>query len=84
MGDDVQITVADKGPGIAKEHLASVTDAFYRPDTSRDRKTGGIGLGLYLCQKIALAHGGKFVVKSPVDNGLGTSVTVSLPRTSEE
>ncbi|MBX2884716.1 MAG: HAMP domain-containing protein [Granulosicoccus sp.] len=76
----VQIIVTDDGPGIDPEHLDAVTDAFYRPDASRTRKTGGFGLGLYLCRRIAEAHGGSLQVLSPHSDGSGTQVTVQLPR----
>ncbi|MFK7891880.1 MAG: sensor histidine kinase [Granulosicoccus sp.] len=75
----VRIIVNDDGPGIDKAHLNAITDAFYRPDASRTRKTGGFGLGLYLCRRIAEAHGGNLLVESPGDNEVGTRVTVQLP-----
>ena len=77
--DQIKISVIDQGPGIAEAHLASVTEAFYRPDASRDRKTGGVGLGLYLCKRIAQAHGGTLSVVSPYSNDCGTAVIVTLP-----
>lgn len=78
--DAVQISVTDDGPGIAAEHLDAITDAFYRPDASRTRKTGGFGLGLYLCRRIVEAHGGTLHVTSPAANDRGACVTVTLPR----
>ena len=79
-GNSVQIAITDDGPGIDSEHINAVTDAFYRPDASRTRKTGGFGLGLYLCRRIAEAHSGTLSIESPVEGESGTRVTVSLPR----
>jgi len=54
------------------------TEPFYRADLSRCRDTGGLGLGLYLCRRIAEAHGGRLEIDSA--EGRGTEVTVTLPR----
>jgi signal transduction histidine kinase len=51
--------VRDHGAGVSAEQLAHLAEAFYRPDTARTRSTGGVGLGLYLCRLVALAHGGE-------------------------
>lgn len=81
--DSINIIVSDKGPGIVEEHLKSISDAFYRPDFSRSRKTGGFGLGLYLCRRIAEAHGGKLLIDSSTIGDTGTHVTVTLPFNSD-
>lgn len=73
----VQVVVRDHGPGIGPEHLARVTEPFYRADPARSRTTGGFGLGLYLCRRIAEAHDGKLVIDSTL--GQGTTVIVTLP-----
>jgi signal transduction histidine kinase len=73
----VQVTVRDHGPGIGREHLARVTEPFYRADPARSRTTGGFGLGLYLCRRIAEAHDGKLVIDSVL--GQGATVIVTLP-----
>ena len=73
----VEIIVRDHGPGIAAEHLARITEPFYRADPSRARNTGGFGLGLHLCLLIARAHGGDLAIESKA--GQGTTVTVKLP-----
>jgi signal transduction histidine kinase len=71
------LTLQDQGPGIAAEHLPHLTEPFYRVDPARQRKTGGYGLGLYLCRMIAQAHGGSLTIESVP--GQGTTVTVILP-----
>jgi len=64
QGRGFEIAVCDNGPGIDSAHIEHITDAFYRPDTSRTRDTGGMGLGLHLCQRIAQAHAGSLSVKN--------------------
>ena len=71
------LEVGDSGEGIDAKHLGRVTEAFYRPDASRQRKTGGFGLGLYLCRNIVAAHKGTMVIES--EPGSGTLVTVNIP-----
>ena len=59
----VQLSVRDFGPGVAEEHLAHLAEPFYRVDSARQRATGGFGLGLYLCQLVAQAHGGELRIR---------------------
>ena len=54
----------DDGPGIPKENRQQVLTAFARVDESRDRKTGGYGLGLAIVQQIARWHQGQVLVES--------------------
>ena len=74
----VHFVVKDCGVGIAANHLAHLTEPFYRADPSRQRKTGGVGLGLYLCKMIAESHGGQLLISSEL--GHGTTATASFPR----
>ena len=76
QAESVCLCVKDSGAGIAPEHLANLTQAFYRVDDARLRKTGGFGLGLYLCELIAKAHGGSLNIQSEI--GKGTCVSVAL------
>jgi two-component system phosphate regulon sensor histidine kinase PhoR len=73
----VSVTVADRGPGIAREHLRRVTERFYRVDAARSRESGGTGLGLAIVKHIVERHRGTLEIKSIL--GEGTSVTVRLP-----
>jgi signal transduction histidine kinase len=80
LGQDretISIEVLDHGIGIAPEDIPHLTEAFYRPDSARQRGTGGYGLGLYLCRLIAEAHGGGIDIES--SPGHGTRVIVRLP-----
>lgn len=76
-GGEVHITVEDDGPGIPPAERSRVFEAFYRLDRSRDRATGGFGLGLSIAQKAVAAHGGSIVVDdSPLG---GARFTITLP-----
>jgi signal transduction histidine kinase len=72
-----QLSVGDRGRGMSSHDLARATEPFYRADPARSRATGGLGLGLYLCRRIAEAHGGTLAISSEL--GSGTEVTVRLP-----
>ncbi len=71
------IEIIDHGCGIEQDKLDHITDAFYRIDDSRQRNTGGFGLGLYLCKMIVNAHNGTMTISS--QPGQGTVVTIELP-----
>ncbi len=71
------LTLTDTGPGIAAEHLPRIFDRFYRADDSRNRRTGGAGLGLAISKSIAQAHGGTLEVAS--SQGQGSTFTLRLP-----
>ena len=77
-GDEQIIRVKDHGEGMSAEQASNATEPFYRADSSRCRGTGGFGLGLYLCRRIAEAHGGSLQIDS--EPGRGTEVCVRLPR----
>jgi signal transduction histidine kinase len=70
------ISVRDFGPGVAPDELDQLSEAFYRPDASRQRATGGVGLGLHLCRLVAQAHGGALRIANA---GPGLRVELSLP-----
>ncbi|MBI3896805.1 MAG: HAMP domain-containing histidine kinase [Gammaproteobacteria bacterium] len=77
--DFYSIDVEDQGLGIDKEHLEHITEPFYRTDSSRNRATGGFGLGLYLAAAIVKAHKGEMIINSTP--GQGTRVTVRFAPT---
>ena len=78
-GDDrLEIRIRDEGPGIAEAELERVFDPFYRLEASRNRETGGTGLGLTIARSIARGHGGDVVLRNHPDGGLEALLT--LPR----
>jgi signal transduction histidine kinase/CheY-like chemotaxis protein len=79
-GDDIRLTVADTGVGIAPNELPVIFDEFKQVGMAKDRE-GGTGLGLALAQRLAEAHGGSIDVDSTL--GEGTTFTVLLPRRRE-
>ncbi len=66
----VAIEVADNGPGIPEAELGNVQEAFVRLEGSRNRGTGGSGLGLTLARSAALAHGGTLELENRPGGGL--------------
>jgi len=71
------IKVKDNGTGIAEDELPFIFERFYRADKSRDRRTGGSGIGLAIVKSIVMAHGGTVSVESHLDEG--SCFTVTLP-----
>jgi signal transduction histidine kinase len=71
-------TVSDDGIGMEPEHSDHIFERFYRVDQARTRATGGMGLGLSIVAAIARAHGGGVSVES--EPGVGTTVSVILPK----
>jgi signal transduction histidine kinase len=74
---DIVIQIKDSGKGIPEDDLQHIFEPFYRVDKSRNRNTGGYGLGLSLCKIIIETHKGKIEVGSKL--GKGTVVKVLLP-----
>lgn len=65
----VEIAVDDNGPGIPADERERIFDPFYRLDRSRDRATGGFGLGLSIAQKAVALHGGSVRVETSALGG---------------
>jgi signal transduction histidine kinase len=76
-GREVQITVADRGPGISSKDLPHIFEPFYRGQSVIVGTTSGAGLGLCLVERNLRALGGRVTVKSV--SGEGTSFTLHLP-----
>jgi signal transduction histidine kinase len=75
---DVLVSVADTGIGIAKEDLSRVFSRFWRSDASRERVSGGLGVGLSVTKEIVDRHHGFISVESELNKG--TTFTIHLPR----
>lgn len=72
------LIVADQGIGISEKDLPLIFERFYRTDRSRNRKTGGAGIGLTIVKAIIQAHKGKIAVESK--EGHGSRFIVTLPK----
>lgn len=70
--DERELSVKDEGKGIPLEDLARVTEAFYMVDKARARSAGSVGLGLAICEEIAMLHGARLSLES--EEGKGTCV----------
>jgi signal transduction histidine kinase len=77
IGSSVEATVSDTGEGIRAEDIPNIFERFYRGEKSRNRGTGGAGLGLAIARGIIRAHGGDIRVESEV--GKGTQFTFHIP-----
>ena len=76
-GDGIEIMVDDDGPGIPEAERDRIFEPFYRLDRSRDRATGGFGLGLSIAHKAVALHGGTIRVEaSPLG---GARFVITLP-----
>jgi two-component system osmolarity sensor histidine kinase EnvZ len=76
-GEHILIIVDDDGPGIPDDHLEEVFKPFVRVEKSRNKATGGVGLGLTITQDIVHSHGGQiWLGKSPLG---GLRVSIRLP-----
>ncbi len=77
VGNKVEITIDDDGPGIPEDKREDVFKAFYRLEGSRNKETGGVGLGLSIAKDVVTSHGGTIELHdSPIG---GLRVLVSIP-----
>ena len=80
-GDDLSVTIRDFGPGVPEDQLEDIFRAFYRVDGSRDRASGGVGLGLTLAREAAILLGGNIVARNARP---GLRIMVTLPAYFED
>jgi two-component system phosphate regulon sensor histidine kinase PhoR len=80
--DTATISVIDQGDGIGREHLARLTERFYRIDTARSRELGGTGLGLAIVKHIVNRHRGELAIDSEMGKGSTFAVTLQRHRPS--
>ena len=76
QGEALLLTVRDHGPGVPEAQLPHLVEPFFRTDSARQRSTGGVGLGLHLCQLITRAHGGSLTLRNALP---GLEAAVRLP-----
>jgi len=72
------IEIRDDGPGIPDDERERVFEPFYRREPSRNRDTGGIGLGLAVVRSVARAHGGEVELENRTEGGLTARVRLPL------
>ena len=81
-GDHAVIRIEDNGPGIPEGEIAEMMEPFTRGEASRNRETGGAGLGLTLARAIAEQHGGTLTLANRLDDGgnvIGLVAEIRLP-----
>ncbi|MEO8307520.1 MAG: response regulator [Pseudomonadota bacterium] len=75
VGAEVLVSISDNGIGIAPDLLSRVFELFTQADRSLDRSQGGLGIGLFICQRMIELHGGTITANSA---GLGRGATFSI------
>lgn len=79
QGGSAVVRVEDRGPGIPESQIARMMEPFTRGDPSRNRATGGAGLGLTLARAIAEQHGGTLTLSNRSEGGLAAELRLPLP-----
>jgi two-component system OmpR family sensor kinase len=74
----VVVEIEDDGPGIPAPDLERVFEPFHRGEPSRNRETGGVGLGLPIARNIMRAHGGDVVIANRPTGGVRATVTLPI------
>lgn len=80
QGERIELRIADRGPGVPASELPQIFEAFFRPDTSRERDTGGAGLGLAIVKTCVLACRGTVTARNREGGGL--EIIMTLTRTA--
>jgi signal transduction histidine kinase len=79
-GNDAVIRIEDEGPGIPQRDLTRMMEPFTRGEGSRNRSTGGAGLGLAIAQAIAEQHGGSLLLANRQEGGLRVELRLPTKR----
>jgi two-component system sensor histidine kinase CpxA len=77
-GDEVDITVRDRGPGVPEANLQRVFDAFFRCEDARDCDSGGHGVGLAITRGVVMAHNGSITADNHPESGLIVRITIPM------
>ncbi|MBW3658358.1 MAG: PAS domain-containing protein [Actinobacteria bacterium] len=80
-GDELEVVVRDRGPGIPQDKLEAIFERFHRLEDPMRMRTSGLGLGLFIARSLAEAMQGRLTVEST--RGRGATFTFSLPRAGE-
>lgn len=78
VGDELVVSVRDRGPGISPEHWSRVFERFYKVDRARPRESGGFGLGLAITKHLVQVLGGRIWTEAARDGG--QVFYIALPR----
>jgi signal transduction histidine kinase len=76
--DSVVFNIRDSGIGIPEAEIPYIFERFYRADKSRNRNTGGSGIGLAIVKSVVSAHGGTVDVESRLNEG--SNFIIKLPK----
>lgn len=77
-GTGAIITITDSGPGFGEPDIPLLFEPLYRAESSRNRKTGGAGLGLTIAHRIITAHGGTLLARNGASGGAELQITLPL------
>ncbi|MDQ4005842.1 MAG: ATP-binding protein, partial [Actinomycetota bacterium] len=77
LGEQVEVSIQDRGIGISEEEASQLFTKFFRADRREVRDERGTGLGLYITKNLVEMHGGRIGVRSRP--GEGTTVSFTLP-----
>lgn len=78
LDSEISIIIEDNGPGIPEDKWEEVFQPFYRIEESRNKETGGVGLGMSIARDIILSHGGEIYLNNSKLGGL--KIKILLPR----
>ena len=78
LPDAVVVVIEDAGPGIPEAQLEAVMKPFFRLESSRNRLTGGSGLGLYIARDLLARQGGELALENRAEGGLRATITLPL------
>ncbi len=82
--NEITLQFKDSSPGVSEEEAARLFDRLYRVESSRNRATGGAGLGLSICQNIVAAHDGKIDAKASPYGGVWVSIHLPIQRLKKD